>query len=60
VPVDEYGPVPTALKSALEAGAPAFVHAPAGAFSPRHILSVSRAEELAKILHRWPETTGIE
>ncbi|MGJ9425858.1 GntR family transcriptional regulator [Nesterenkonia halotolerans] len=60
VPVDEHGPVPSALQSALEAGATAFVHSPAGAFSPNHVLSADRAGELAEILHLRPETTVIE
>lgn len=60
IPVDEHGPVPEALRQALDAGAVAFVHSPGGAFSPRHILSPERAQELAEVLRPSPETVIIE
>ncbi|GAA1167158.1 aminotransferase class I/II-fold pyridoxal phosphate-dependent enzyme [Nesterenkonia sandarakina] len=60
VPVDEHGPVPEALQRALDAGAVAFLHSPGGAFSPRHVLSSERAQELAQVLESSPETVIIE
>ncbi|MGJ9406142.1 PLP-dependent aminotransferase family protein [Nesterenkonia aurantiaca] len=60
VPVDEHGPVPEALQRALDAGAVAFVHSPGGAFSPRHLLSAERTQELARVLESSPETVIIE
>ena len=50
VPVDDEGPVPDALRAALEAGASALVHQPGGPFSTRHVLSESRIEELVDVL----------
>lgn len=60
VPVDDHGPVPEALQKALDAGAVAFVHSPSGAFSPRHVLSQERTQELASVLESAPETVIIE
>ncbi|MGJ9373031.1 GntR family transcriptional regulator [Nesterenkonia sp. CF4.4] len=60
VSVDEHGPIPESLREALDAGAGAFVHSPSGAFSPRHVLSDERAQELAAVLESSPETVVIE
>ncbi|GAA1149144.1 aminotransferase class I/II-fold pyridoxal phosphate-dependent enzyme [Nesterenkonia lutea] len=60
VPVDEHGPVPAALQEALDAGATAFVHSPGGAFSPRHVLSTTRGEDLQQVLASSPKTVVIE
>lgn len=54
VPVDEQGPEPEALRSAIDQGAVAFVYAPGGPFSDRHKLSEERAEQLKGVLE---ETT---
>ncbi len=50
VPVDDEGPLPGAVRAAIDAGASAFVHQPGGPFSTRHVLSAKRAEELASVL----------
>lgn len=50
IPVDEEGPRPEALSAALNAGATAFVYAPGGPFSDRHVLSEARVAELRVVL----------
>jgi DNA-binding transcriptional MocR family regulator len=50
VPVDDDGPLPSALAAALDAGAQAFVHQPGGPFSTRHVLSAARVAELVAVL----------
>ncbi|WP_186329460.1 aminotransferase class I/II-fold pyridoxal phosphate-dependent enzyme [Agrococcus jejuensis] len=50
IPVDDDGPLPDALRAALDAGAAAFVHQPGGPFSTRHALSEARVDELVAVL----------
>lgn len=50
VATDEQGPTPESLKAALDAGAGAFVLAPAGPFGHQHMLTEERAGQLRAVL----------
>ncbi|GAB3850638.1 aminotransferase class I/II-fold pyridoxal phosphate-dependent enzyme [Nesterenkonia populi] len=50
VATDEHGPLPESLQEALDAGAAAFVLAPAGPFGHQHMLTEDRAEQLRALL----------
>jgi DNA-binding transcriptional MocR family regulator len=59
VPVDDQGPVPSALRGAVAAGASAFVLQPGGPFSTRSVLTEERIRELVPIL-RSSEVSVVE
>jgi DNA-binding transcriptional MocR family regulator len=56
---DEHGPTAESLRSALVAGAVAFVFQPGGPFALDRSVSQERANELAEVIRRHPEPVWV-